>query len=94
MCLGIPAEVVELIDDDWVIVNIGGVRKRVSIALLDDVVIIGDYDIVHVGFALQKIDPEKARETLKEMAETLNEGLPSIQPQVQYKVPGESALVH
>lgn len=93
MCLGIPAEVVELIDDDWTIVNAGGVRKPVSIALLDDVAV-GDYVIVHVGFALQKIDPEKARETLKEMAETLNEGLPSIQPQVQCKVPGESALVH
>jgi hydrogenase expression/formation protein HypC len=93
MCLGVPAEVVELLDDDWTTVNVGGVRKPVSIALLDDVAV-GDYVIVHVGFALQKIDPEKARETLKEMAETLNEGLPSIQPQVQYKVPGENALVH
>jgi hydrogenase expression/formation protein HypC len=93
MCLGVPAEVVALLDDDWTTVDMGGVRKRISIALLDDVAV-GDYVIVHVGFALQKVDPEKARETLKEMAEILNEGLPSIQLQVQYKVPGESALVH
>ena len=50
------------------IVDLGGVRKDVSLALLDDVNI-GDYVIVHVGYALQKLDPEEAEKTLALFAE-------------------------
>jgi hydrogenase expression/formation protein HypC len=68
MCLAIPARVEELVDGDSAIVNLGGVRKEVSLALVDDVVV-GDYLIVHVGFALQKLDPEEAARTLAMFAE-------------------------
>ncbi len=68
MCLAIPARVVELQGDDIAIVDLGGVRKDVSLALVEDVVI-GDYLIIHVGFALNKLDPEEAEKTLALFAE-------------------------
>lgn len=68
MCLAIPARVEEIGDDESAIVDFGGVRKSISLALLDDVAV-GDYVIVHVGFALQKLDEEEARATLALFAE-------------------------
>ena len=68
MCLAIPACVEELIAGDSAIVNLGGVRKEISLALVEDVAV-GDYVIVHVGFALQKLDPEEAAQTLALFAE-------------------------
>ena len=68
MCLAIPACVEELIAGDSAIVNLGGVRKEISLALVEDVAV-GDYVIVHVGFALQKLDPEEAALTLALFAE-------------------------
>jgi len=63
MCLAIPAQVVALPDPETALIDIGGVRKRVSLALVDDVAV-GDYVIVHVGFALSKLDPGEAARTL------------------------------
>lgn len=63
MCLAIPARVVELIGTDEAIVDLDGIRKRISLALVDGVVV-GDHVIVHVGFALQKLDVEEAEATL------------------------------
>ena len=68
MCLAIPARVVELPSDDVAIVDVGGVRKDVSLALVEDVAL-GDYLIIHVGFALNKLDPEEAEKTLALFAE-------------------------
>ena len=63
MCLAIPAQVIELRDGDLAVVDLAGVKKEISLSLVEDVVI-GDYVIVHVGFALNKLDPEEAAETL------------------------------
>jgi len=63
MCLAIPARVVELRAADQAIVDLGGVRKEISLALVEGVEP-GDYVIVHVGYALQKVDPEEAARTL------------------------------
>ena len=68
MCLAIPACVEQLVAGDSAIVNLGGVRKEISLALVEDVAV-GDYVIVHVGFALQKLDPEEAAQTLALFAE-------------------------
>lgn len=68
MCLAIPARVEELLPPDQAIVNLGGVRKDISLALVDDVAV-GDYVIVHVGYALQKLDPMEAERTLALFAE-------------------------
>lgn len=63
MCLAIPARIERIIDGGSAIVDFGGVRKVVSLALVDDAGV-GDYVIVHVGFALQKLDVEEAERTL------------------------------
>jgi len=68
MCLAIPVEVVEILDSDMAIADIGGVRKEINVALIEDLVV-GDYVILHVGYALNKIDPEEARKTLELFAE-------------------------
>lgn len=68
MCLAIPAQVVELRDADSALVDLDGVRKEISLALVDGVVV-GDYVIVHVGFALNKLDPVEAEKTLQLFAE-------------------------
>ena len=68
MCLAIPARIEELTTPGNAIVNLGGVRKEISLALVDDA-LVGDYVIVHVGYALQKLDQEEAEITLKMFAE-------------------------
>ncbi|OIQ91426.1 hydrogenase-2 operon protein HybG [mine drainage metagenome] len=68
MCLALPAQVTELLPDDMATVMLGGVAKEVSVALVEDVAL-GDYVIVHVGFALSKLDPEEAEKTLALFAE-------------------------
>jgi len=69
MCLGIPGEVVELLDDDLQLakVNVGGVRRNINVGLVNDGerVAVGDWVLIHVGFALAKIDEEEAQSTLR-----------------------------
>jgi hydrogenase expression/formation protein HypC len=67
MCLALPAEVVE-IEGDMARVNLGGIRKEVSLALVEEVTV-GDYVLVHVGYALNRISPEEAERTLALFAE-------------------------
>jgi hydrogenase expression/formation protein HypC len=68
MCLAIPARVVEVLSDSDGTIDVGGVRKRVSLELVTGVAP-GDYVIVHVGYALQKLDPAEAERTLALFAE-------------------------
>ena len=63
MCLAIPAKVVQFTGNEMAIVDIGGVRKEVSVELVDGVEL-GDYVIVHVGYALSRLDPDEAVKTL------------------------------
>ena len=66
MCLAIPGKIVEIVDDENRIakVDVGGVRRNVNIGMLDDV-IVGDYVLIHVGFAMSKVDEKEAEETLR-----------------------------
>ena len=68
MCLAIPARVIELLDGDQARIELGGVHKVISITLVDNVVV-GDYLIVHVGYAIGKLDPQEAAETLSLLSE-------------------------
>ena len=68
MCLAIPACVEQLLAGDSAIVNLGGVKKEISLALVDDIAV-GDYVILHAGYALQKLDVEEAARTLELFAE-------------------------
>ena len=68
MCLALPARVVDIAADDQAVVDLGGVKKEVSLALVEGVKV-GDYVIVHVGYALTRLDPAEAAKTLALMAE-------------------------
>ena len=68
MCLAVPARVIECLEGDRALIDLEGVRMDISLELLDDVHP-GDYVIVHVGYALQKLDPEEAARTLALFAE-------------------------
>ncbi|MCW2306854.1 HypC/HybG/HupF family hydrogenase formation chaperone [Rhodobium gokarnense] len=68
MCLALPAEVTELLGDDMARVSLDGVGKEISIALVPDVAV-GDYVILHVGYALSRLDKAEAEKTLALFAE-------------------------
>ena len=63
MCLAIPAKVVQKLENDQALVEVGGVRNQISLLLVDDVTV-GDYVIVHVGFAIARLNAEEAAKTL------------------------------
>lgn len=63
MCLALPARIDQITEQGYALVNLGGVRKLISLALVDDVEV-GDYVIVHVGYALHKLDTTEADATL------------------------------
>jgi hydrogenase expression/formation protein HypC len=75
MCLGIPGRIVEIHTDAGLpmgIVDFGGVRREVCLAYVADEISEGDYAIVHVGFAISRVDEEEAKKTfeaLREMSE-------------------------
>ncbi len=69
MCLAIPAQIVEL-NDLHAVVSIGGVTRDASVMLLEDAAV-GDWVLLHAGFAIEKLDPDEAEKTLalfREMA--------------------------
>jgi len=72
MCLGIPGRVVELRSDGGFptgLVDFGGVRREVCLAYVADEVAMGDYVIVHVGFAISKVDEAEAKRTFEVLRE-------------------------
>lgn len=73
MCLGIPGELVELPDDDTdlALVTVSGVRRKVNVGLLrgEEELAVGDWILIHVGFALAKIDEEEAASALRTLRE-------------------------
>lgn len=73
MCIAWPMRIVELLDGSYATAEIDGINRRVSLRLLDNVSV-GDHVLVHAGFAIEKIEREKALEQLKIMEE-LKSGL-------------------
>jgi hydrogenase expression/formation protein HypC len=76
MCLGIPGQITEILDDglQLAVVEVGGVKRSVNIACIVDEEhpvesCVGDWVLVHVGFAMNRIDPVEAAETLKILAQ-------------------------
>jgi hydrogenase expression/formation protein HypC len=71
MCLGVPAKILE-ISDGAAVVELGGVRREISVMLIDEASV-GEWVIVHAGFAIEKLSEEEAEETLalfREIAES------------------------
>jgi len=79
MCLAIPGKIVEIVDQENHIakVEVGGVKRNINIGMLpENETRVGDYVLIHVGFAMSKVDEHEAEETLrvlKELGEYQNE---------------------
>lgn len=68
MCLGIPGQVVEMLDDTFSIAkaDVSGVKRNVNVSLVaSEGIAPGDWVLIHVGFAMSKIDEQEAQETLQ-----------------------------
>lgn len=63
MCLALPAKITQLLENDRAIVNLGGIEKEISTILVEQVKE-GDFVIIHVGYALTKLDEGEAQKTL------------------------------
>lgn len=77
MCLSIPSKVVEIDENNMAIVDTMGVRRQVTLDLIDEKVEVGEYVLIHVGFALNKISQEEAQLSLDaytEIAALMNTG--------------------
>ena len=72
MCLAVPMKIVSR-EGDSVVAEVDGVQKEASIMLLGEEVTVGDYVIVHAGFAISKLDAKYAEETLSLMREVFSE---------------------
>lgn len=72
MCLAIPGKIVEIVDEENSIakVEVGGVRRNVNVGMLDrEEAAVGNYVLIHVGFAMTRIDEQEAKETLRMLEE-------------------------
>lgn len=68
MCLSVPARIAKILPNDVALVSIDGISLEISIVLVDELDV-GDYVLVHVGYALAKIDPTEAKRTLELLQE-------------------------
>ena len=86
MCLSIPAKV-ESIDNDMATVSVGGTRYNASLQMLDDVKV-GDYILLHTGFAIQKLSKEDALESLKvfEDFKSMNQKLDEMEKDTGHRI--------
>ncbi len=71
MCLAIPSKIVEIGDDNTAVVDTLGMRRRVSLDLMMDPVQVGDYVLIHVGYAMTKLDEAQALESIKAYEELI-----------------------
>jgi hydrogenase expression/formation protein HypC len=84
MCLAVPARVAALLDDQWIEIEVGGIHTRISVALIDSVKV-GDYVIVHAGFAITRLDVAEAEKSLAlfdEIAAHLEKSANAIYPRL------------
>lgn len=71
MCVGVPMRIITITGTDAV-AEIDGVQREASLMLMDEVVRVGDFIIVHAGFAISRLDEDEARETLALMREVFS----------------------
>ena len=69
MCLAVPARVCELRPDNMALVDIQGTQREISLMVLDGEAAVGDYVLIHVGYAIERIDEDEALRTLEMFAE-------------------------
>lgn len=93
MCLGIPGRIIEICKDEpsLAVVDVGGVRRKVNITCIVDEqhpteTCVGEWVLIHVGFAMSRIDPEEARRTIELLTQ-----LGEMQAEVQAEIPAGPA---
>ncbi len=69
MCLSVIARVLKIMEDDEAIAELGGVKKQISLGLMADQIHPGDWVLIHTGYAIAKVDEEKAKEMLEAISE-------------------------
>ncbi|MBP9566802.1 MAG: HypC/HybG/HupF family hydrogenase formation chaperone [Sulfurospirillum sp.] len=77
MCLSIPSKVVEIDENNYATVDTMGVKRKVTLDLIAEPVNVGDYVLIHVGFAMNKISKEEAEDSIaayNEIAEAMQKG--------------------
>jgi hydrogenase expression/formation protein HypC len=77
MCIGFPGKVLSIDEANQALIDIGGIRREVSLDIMDEPVAIGDYVIAHAGFAIHKVDEAEALDSLALLKEIL-ENEPSL----------------
>ena len=89
MCLAVPARICELRPDNMALVDIQGTQREISLMVLDGEAAVGEYVLIHVGYAIERIDAEDALRTLEMFAELsmTDEAFGSAAPQL----PGDEA---
>ncbi|QCD45054.1 HypC/HybG/HupF family hydrogenase formation chaperone [Campylobacter mucosalis] len=78
MCLSIPSKVLEIDEQNVALVETLGVKRKVSLDLIAEPVNVGEYVLIHVGFAMEKIDTKIAQESLeiyRQMADNMEQGI-------------------
>jgi hydrogenase expression/formation protein HypC len=73
MCIGFPGKIISIDEDNFAIIDISGTRREVSLDLVDDNVIVGDFVICHAGYAIHKIDEAMAKEKLDLLREIIDD---------------------
>jgi hydrogenase expression/formation protein HypC len=84
VCLAVPVRVAAVLGNHWVEIEVGGIHSRISVALIDEVAV-GDYVIVHAGFAITRLDVEEAEKSLAlfdEIAAHLGEPVNALHPRL------------
>ncbi|RDI43416.1 HypC/HybG/HupF family hydrogenase formation chaperone [Aquicella lusitana] len=72
MCLAIPAKIIALLENERAVVNLGGIKKEVSLSLVENIKE-GDYVVIHVGYVIARLDEAEAQKTLKILSEIATE---------------------
>jgi hydrogenase expression/formation protein HypC len=82
MCLGVPGRIVS-IDDMVGVADFWGVKREIALHVVDEPVAVGDYVLVHVGFAIRRIPPEDIERTLAFFEDLADEDLEGVSPRAR-----------
>ncbi|MDA8083281.1 MAG: HypC/HybG/HupF family hydrogenase formation chaperone [Nitrospiraceae bacterium] len=86
MCLAIPSRIVQ-IDDFRAVVDVYGARREINLMLMPEEVSVGDYVLVHAGFALQKVEQESAQEALSMISTIIEDVEKEIESETAFNLP-------
>jgi hydrogenase expression/formation protein HypC len=72
MCIGFPGKIISIDENNFAVIDIGGTQREVSLDIVDEDVVLGDYVICHAGYAIHKVDETLAKENLAFLKELID----------------------